>query len=81
MSYTPPQVAALYDFPTGVDGTGECIALIELGGGYNTTDLSSYWSQLKLTETPERIGGFGGQRQQQSHRRSERAGWRSDVGY
>jgi kumamolisin len=52
LSYTPPQVAALYDFPTGVDGAGECIALIELGGGYNTTDLSNYWSQLKLTETP-----------------------------
>jgi kumamolisin len=51
-SYTPPQVAALYDFPTGVDGSGECIALIELGGGYNPTDLSNYWSQLKLTQTP-----------------------------
>src|SRR3984957_2741339 len=52
LSYTPPQVAALYDFPTGVDGAGECIALIELGGGYNTTDLSNYWSQLKLIEPP-----------------------------
>jgi kumamolisin len=52
LSYTPPQVGALYDFPAGVDGAGECIALIELGGGYKTTDLSSYWSQLKLTETP-----------------------------
>jgi len=44
LSYTPVQVAALYDFPTAVDGTGECIALIELGGGYNTTDLSNYWA-------------------------------------
>jgi kumamolisin len=52
LSYTPIQVAALYNFPTGLDGTGECIALIELGGGYNPTDLSNYWSQLKLTETP-----------------------------
>jgi kumamolisin len=52
LSYTPLQVAALYDFPTGVDGSGECIALIELGGGYNTTDLSNYWAQLKLSETP-----------------------------
>lgn len=51
-SYTPPQVAALYNFPTGVDGSGQCIALIELGGGYNPTDLSNYWKQLKLTETP-----------------------------
>jgi kumamolisin len=52
LSYTPIQVAALYSFPTGVDGAGECIALIELGGGYKPTDLSNYWSQLKLTETP-----------------------------
>ena len=52
LSYTPPQVAAFYDYPTGVDGTGECIALIELGGGYTTTDLSNYWNQLNLTKTP-----------------------------
>jgi kumamolisin len=52
LSYTPTQVAALYDYPTGVDGTGECIALIELGGGYNPTDLSNYWNQLNLTKTP-----------------------------
>ena len=35
-----------------MDGSGECIALIELGGGYNPTDLSNYWKQLKLTKTP-----------------------------
>lgn len=52
LSYTPPQVAAFYDYPTGVDGTGECIALIELGGGYTTTDLSNYWNQLNLSKTP-----------------------------
>ncbi len=52
LSYTPLQVAAFYDYPTGVDGSGECIALIELGGGYNSTDLSNYWSQLNLAKTP-----------------------------
>ena len=52
LSYTPIQVATLYNFPTNADGSGECIALIELGGGYNATDLSNYWSQLKLTEKP-----------------------------
>ncbi len=52
LSYTPPQIATLYSFPTGVDGSGECIALIELGGGYNPTDLSNYWNQLNLSETP-----------------------------
>ena len=52
-SFTPIQVASLYNFPTGVNGSGECIALIELGGGYTTTDLSNYWKQLKLTTTPK----------------------------
>jgi kumamolisin len=51
LSYTPVQVASLYNFPTG-DGAGECIGLIELGGGYNATDLSNYWSQLNLSTTP-----------------------------
>lgn len=51
-SYTPLQVAALYNFPTGVDGSGECIALIELGGGFNPTDLTNYWIQLNLSKTP-----------------------------
>lgn len=51
-SYTPPQMATLYNFPTGLNGSGECIALIELGGGYNPADLSNYWNQLNLTGTP-----------------------------
>ncbi len=52
LSYTPVQVAGLYGYPTNVDGTGECIALIELGGGYAAADLSAYWQQLGLTKTP-----------------------------
>ncbi|MGB6677013.1 MAG: S53 family peptidase [Terriglobales bacterium] len=52
VSYTPLQVATLYNYPTGVDGSGECIALIELGGGYKPADLTSYWKQLKLSKTP-----------------------------
>jgi len=52
VSYTPLQVATLYDFPTNVDGSGECIGLIELGGGFNPTDLSNYWNQLNLNPTP-----------------------------
>jgi amino acid transporter len=34
VSYTPLQVANAYNFPGGTDGSGECIALIELGGGF-----------------------------------------------
>jgi kumamolisin len=44
-SFTPTQVAALYGFPTG-SGEGECVAIIELGGGFRPADLQSYFSNL-----------------------------------
>jgi len=47
-SYTPLQLAQLYNFPTGVDGSGQCIALIELGGGYRDKDLKTYFQRLNL---------------------------------
>jgi kumamolisin len=49
VSFTPPQVAKAYDFPTGVNGAGQCIALIELGGGYETSDIETYFGQLGIT--------------------------------
>lgn len=48
-SFNPPQVATLYNFPLGADGTGQAIGIIELGGGYNTSDLNTYFSGLNLT--------------------------------
>ncbi|MDR8395632.1 S53 family peptidase [Paraburkholderia sp. USG1] len=45
VSFTPPQLASLYHFPQG-DGGGECVGIIELGGGYNTADLKSYFASL-----------------------------------
>lgn len=47
-SYTPRQIAQLYDFPAGITGTGQCIALIELGGGYKDNDLQTYFQRLGL---------------------------------
>jgi kumamolisin len=47
-AFTPPQVAALYGFPTGVDGTGQTVAIVELGGGYSPTDLATYFSSLNV---------------------------------
>lgn len=48
--YTPPQLGQLYDFPSGLDGSGECVALIELGGGYNDADLTTYFQQLGIAK-------------------------------
>ncbi|MGF6414789.1 S53 family peptidase [Paraburkholderia sp. MM5482-R1] len=48
-SYSPPQLASLYQFPQG-DGGGQCVGIIELGGGYNTSDLKTYFSSLGVSE-------------------------------
>ncbi len=49
-TYTPPQVAQLYQFPTGVDGTGQTIGILELGGGYKPADLKTYFSTIGVKE-------------------------------
>jgi len=48
-SYTPLQVAKLYNFPTDANGAGQTIGIIELGGGYRPTDLQQYFQSLELT--------------------------------
>lgn len=47
-SFTPDTVAKLYDFPVDVTGAGECVAIIELGGGSRSTDLRAYFEQLGI---------------------------------
>jgi kumamolisin len=57
-SFSAPEVAQLYGFPGGLDGRGQCIALIELntvdengqavGTGYSTPDIQAYFSKLNL---------------------------------
>lgn len=55
VSYSPPQVAQLYRFPSGADGTGETVGIIELGGGYKPADLKSYFQSLGLKQQPNVI--------------------------
>lgn len=48
ISYTPNQVAKLYDYPQPVSGKGQCIGIIELGGGYTQADLVAYFQRLGI---------------------------------
>jgi kumamolisin len=48
--YSPVEVAAAYDFPTDKDGQGECVAIIELDGGYTDADLQAFFQNLGITE-------------------------------
>lgn len=48
ISYSAVQVATAYNFPANTDGTGQAIAILELGGGYKTADLNSYFKSLNI---------------------------------
>jgi kumamolisin len=52
VSYSPLQVAQAYEFPSGVTGAGQCIGVIELGGGYRAADLNSFFGNLGIS-TPK----------------------------
>jgi kumamolisin len=50
-SFTPLQIAQLYDFPAGT-GQGQCVGIIELGGGEKPADLAAYFSSLGIATGP-----------------------------
>lgn len=51
ISYNPPMVADAYNFPPGT-GAGQCIGIIELGGGYQTADVQTYFSGIGVSTIP-----------------------------
>jgi kumamolisin len=48
ISYTPPQLGQIYRFPPGTDGSGQSIAIIELGGGFAQSELDTYFASLGI---------------------------------
>src|SRR5439155_157513 len=59
-TFTAPEIARLYNFPSGLTGKGQCVALIELndtnkagnpsGVGYRASDIRAYFEQLGIAE-------------------------------
>lgn len=47
-SFWPNELPKIYGFPADATGQGQCIAIIELGGGYRTNDLTKYFTDLKI---------------------------------
>jgi kumamolisin len=50
--FDPPQVASLYNFPNDLDGSGQCIGILEFGGGYDNQNLSNYFKKLGINNPP-----------------------------
>jgi kumamolisin len=48
--YIPSELAAHYNFPAG-DGSGQCVGLLEFGGGYFSSDLQGF-CQLANISSP-----------------------------
>jgi len=57
---TAVQVATAYQFPAATDGSGQTIAIVELGGGYRESDLQQYFSALGLAVPPVSSVGVDG---------------------
>ncbi len=47
-SYTPLELAQIYGMPAA-DGTGQTVAIVELGGGFAQSDLDTYFQSLGIT--------------------------------
>lgn len=58
-SYTPPQLAEIYAMPDA-DGTGQTIAIIELGGGFGQQDLTDYFAGLGVKQPTVTAVGIDG---------------------
>jgi len=58
-SFTPDSVAKLYNFPIGLTGTGQTIALLELGGGAKRRDLRKYFQSLGIQQPTVKFIGVG----------------------
>jgi kumamolisin len=43
-------LAGIYGFPTGVTGNGQRIAILEFKGGYQDSDLQTYFTNLNIPE-------------------------------
>ncbi len=64
VSYPPPKLGEAYRFPAGTDGSGQTVAIIELGGGFGQDDLTTYFTGLHVTPpTVTAVGVGGGQNQ------------------
>lgn len=59
-SYTPLDLARIYQVPMGTDGSGQSLAIIELGGGFGQRDLDTYFAGLGIaTPTVTAVGVDG----------------------
>jgi hypothetical protein len=66
-SFSVTELALIYDFPPQLDGRGQTIGLIELGGGYDESDLATYFSSVKRPKPQVRWVSVDGAKNAPTH--------------
>lgn len=59
-AYPVPRIGQAYHFPEGTDGSGQTVAVLELGGGFGQQDLDAYFRGLGLPTPQVRAQGIDG---------------------
>ncbi len=57
---SPLAVARLYGFPRHLDGRGERLGIVLLGGGYHDADLDAFFARLRRGRPSLRLAGVAG---------------------
>ncbi|WP_232732761.1 hypothetical protein [Bacillus cereus] len=52
-TFTPPEVAKLYNFPS-LNCKNQCITIVDFGGGYQTSEMVQYFKWLGVSQ-PELV--------------------------
>jgi kumamolisin len=58
----PAEVARAYNFPGEVNGKGQCVAIIELGGGFHESDIEEYFDRYGLHRPKITVVEIAGQK-------------------
>jgi kumamolisin len=56
--FVPTELADIYNFPAN-DAAGQCVALLEFGGGVDDSDVTAYFSHIKVPKPNVTIVGGG----------------------
>ena len=58
-AFFPNQLAKIYRFPEGMDGKGQTIGIVELGGGFRRRDLAAYFKRAGVKNLPKIVVAKG----------------------
>lgn len=58
--FTAAQIASLYNFPATLNGAGQTIAILELGGGFRPSELNTYFQSINIPTPDVTVSSYTG---------------------